>query len=143
MHLITRGFIPNYTIWTMHGEVGVNVPQKNVDVAMPDVALHEAVTNEETMATVNDVFMNTLADDTEHDDGISQLVHNVESGFLNDRQLRKLEKMRQDGKTPLYKNCPISKLEADFMLLEFKSTNGLSDKGFHQLLGIIRKMISC
>ena len=28
------------------------------------------------------------------------------------------------------------------MLLEFKSTNGLSDKGFDQLLGIIRKMLS-
>jgi hypothetical protein len=35
----------------------------------------------------------------------------------------------------------MSKLEADIMLLEFKSTNGLSDKGFDQLLGIIRKMI--
>jgi hypothetical protein len=85
--------------------------------------------------------MNTLADDTEHDDGISQLVRNVERGFLSDRQLRKLEKMRQDGKTPLYKDCPMSKLEADIMLLEFKSTNGLSDKGFDQLLGIIRKML--
>ena len=49
--------------------------------------------------------------------------------------------MRQDGKTPLYRNCPMSKLEADIMLLEFKSTNGLSDKGFDQLLGIIRKML--
>ena len=49
--------------------------------------------------------------------------------------------MRQDDKTQLYKNCAMSKLEADIML-EFKSTNGLSDKGFDQLLGIIRKMLS-
>ena len=35
----------------------------------------------------------------------------------------------------------MSKLEADIMLLEFKSTNGLSDKVFNQLLGIIRKML--
>ena len=35
----------------------------------------------------------------------------------------------------------MSKLEADIMLLEFKSTNGLSDKGFDQLLDIIRKML--
>ena len=49
--------------------------------------------------------------------------------------------MRQDDKTPLYKNCPMSKLEADIMLLEFKSTNELSDKGFDQLLGIIRNML--
>jgi hypothetical protein len=58
------------------------------------------------------VFMNTLADDIEHGDGISQLVCNVKSGFLSDRQLRKLEKTRQDGKTLLYKDCPMSKLEA-------------------------------
>jgi hypothetical protein len=88
MHLITRGFMPNYMIWTMHDEVGVNVPHENDDVSMADVALHEDVTNEEPIATVNDVFMNTLADDTEHDNGISQLVRNVESGFLSDRQLK-------------------------------------------------------
>ena len=105
----------------------MNVPQENNDdVAMPDIALHEAVTNEEPMATVNYVFMNTLADDIEDDDGISQLVRNVESGFLSGRQLRKLEKIRYDGKTPLYKDCPVNKLEADIMLLGFKFTNGLS-----------------
>ena len=35
----------------------------------------------------------------------------------------------------------MSKLKANIMLLEFKSTNGLSDKGFDQLLDIIRKML--
>jgi hypothetical protein len=84
--------MPNYTIWSMLGEVGVNVPQENNnDVAMPDVALHDAITdegfgvNKEPMATVNDVFRNMLADDTLHLDGIDQLLRNVESGFLSDR----------------------------------------------------------
>jgi hypothetical protein len=69
---------------------------------MPDVALHDVVTNEEPgvntepMAIINDVFRNTLADDTKHEDDISQLLHNVESEFLSDRYLRKLEIMRQD-----------------------------------------------
>jgi hypothetical protein len=130
----------------MHGEVGVNVPQENDDdVTMPNVALHEAITepgvNIEPMAIVNDVFRNTLANDTEDNDGISQLLRNVESGCLSETHQRKLEKMRQDGKTPLYKDCLVSKLEADIMLLGFKSTNGLSDKGFNQLLGIIRKLL--
>ena len=130
--------MPNYTIWTMHGEVGVNVLQGNDDdVDMPDVAIHDAdeepSVNTKPMATVNNVFSNTLTDDTEDNDGIFQLLRNVETGCLCERQLRKLEKMRQDGKTPLYRNCPMSKL--------FKSTNGLSDKGFNQLLGIIRKML--
>ena len=112
---------------------------------MPDVALHEAITepcvNMEPMATVNDVFRNMLADETEDNDGISQLLRNVETRCLSERQLIKLEKMRQDGKTPLYKNCPMSKLEAEIMLLEFKSINRLSNKDFDQGLGIIRKML--
>jgi hypothetical protein len=54
----------------MHGEVGVNVPHENDDdVAMLDVALHNADeepnVNTEPMATVNDVFRNMLANDTE------------------------------------------------------------------------------
>jgi hypothetical protein len=130
----------------MHGEVCVNVPQENNDdAAMPNVDIHDAdeepSVNTEPIATVNDVLRNTLADDTKDNDGISQLLHNVETGCLSERQLRKLDKMRQDGKTPLYKNCPMSKLEADIMLLEFKSTNRLSDKGFNQLLGIIRILL--
>ena len=68
--------MPNYMIWTMHGEVGVNVLQENDDdVDMPDVAIHyadeESGVNTELMATVNNVFRNTLADDTEDNDGIS------------------------------------------------------------------------
>ena len=82
--------MPNYTIWTMHGEIGVNVPQKNNDdVAMPDVAIHDADmeprVNTEHMATVNDVFGNTLADDTDDNDGISQLLCNVETRCLSER----------------------------------------------------------
>ena len=74
--------MPNYMIWTMHGEVGVNVLQENNDdVDMPDVAIHNADkgVNTEPMATVNNVFRNTLADDTEDNDGISQLLRNVET----------------------------------------------------------------
>ena len=90
MHLITMGFMPNYMIWTMHDEVGVNVPQENDDdVDMPDIAIHDADeepgVNMEPMATVNDVFRNTLADDTEDNDGISQLLYNVETGCLSER----------------------------------------------------------
>ena len=68
------------------------------DVDMPDVAIHDAdeesgVTTE-PMATVNNVFRNTLVDDTEDNDGISQLLRNVETECLSERQLRKLEKIR-------------------------------------------------
>ena len=79
----------------MHGEVVVNVLQKNDDdVDMPDVAIHDADeepgVNTEPMDTVNNVFRNTLADDTEDNDGIFQLLHNVETGCLSERQLRNI-----------------------------------------------------
>ena len=82
--------MPNYTIWTMHGEVGVNVLRENDDdVDMPNVAIHDAdeepSVNTEPMATVNNVFRNTLADDTEDNDGISQLLRTVETGCLSKR----------------------------------------------------------
>ena len=77
------------------------------------IAIHDANeepdVNTKPMATVNNVFRNMLADDTEDNDGISQLLRNAETGCLSERQLRKLEKMRQDGKTPLYRNYPMSR----------------------------------
>ena len=81
--------MPNYTIWTMHDEVGVNVLQENDDDGdMPNVAIHDAdedpSVNTEPMDTVNNVFRNTLADDTEDNDGISQLLCNVETGCLSE-----------------------------------------------------------
>ena len=74
----------------MHGEVGVNVLQGNDDdVDMPDVAIHDAdekpSVNMELMAIVNNVFRNTLANDTEDNNGISQLLRNVETGCLSER----------------------------------------------------------
>ena len=83
----------------MHGEVGVNVLRENDDdVDMLDVAIHDADeelgVNTKPMAIVNNMFRNTLADDIEDNDGISQLLHNVETECLSERQLRKLEKMR-------------------------------------------------
>ena len=74
----------------MHGEVGVNVLQENDDdVDMPDGAIHDADkepgVNTEPMAAVNNMFRNTLADNIEDNDGISQLLRNVETGCLSKR----------------------------------------------------------
>jgi hypothetical protein len=138
----------DYTIWTLHGEVGQNVAQENNDdVPMPSVSLNAFLPIDDyqcytvPVPTNDNVFRNTLVDDTEENDGISQFLHDVHGGFLSATQLKKLEIMRKDAKTPLYPTCPISKLEANIMLLEFKSTNGLSDKGFDSLLGILHKLL--
>ena len=59
----------------------------NVD--MPNIAIHDADeepgVSTEPMVIVNNVFRNMLADDTEDNDGISQLLRNVETGCLSER----------------------------------------------------------
>jgi hypothetical protein len=48
MSLDYQGFMRDYTIWSRHWEVGENILQETFDdVIMPDVAPHEAITNEE------------------------------------------------------------------------------------------------
>jgi hypothetical protein len=64
-----------------------------------------------------------------------------EPDFLDEKNLMKLEQMRKDAKTPLYLDCSMSKLEADLMLLEMKSSYGLSYKGFDNLLSLLQKML--
>jgi hypothetical protein len=60
----------NYMIWSKHGKVTENVLQETFDsVIMSDVA-SQAVTKKQ-VATKDNVFRNTIVDDTKHDDGIS------------------------------------------------------------------------
>ena len=74
-------------------------------------------------------------------DAPMKMLRDAEPEFLNPRHLRKLEKIRNDAKVPLYEGCKVSKLEADLMLLEMKSTHGLSDKGFGELLCVLEKLL--
>ena len=45
----------------------------------------EAGVNTQLVATNDDVFRNMLADDTVEDDGLSQMLCDVEGGFLSAR----------------------------------------------------------
>lgn len=93
--------------------------------------------NCEEPAVSNEVFRNTLADNT-YTDGQDQMLHDVEPGFLSPKNLRWLEQMRKDAKTPLYRTCKVSKLEANLRLLDAK---GLSDKGFEDLLHVVKNLL--
>ena len=97
-------------------------------------------TNVNMIEVVKDVFRNTLADDTVKD-GLSKMLGDVEPGFLSPRNLEELEKMRKDAKVPFYLGCKVNKLEVDLMLLDMKSTRGLSDKGFEDMLCVLEKLL--
>ena len=70
------------------------------------------------------------------------MIRDGEPKFLDEKNLKKLEQMRKDAKTPLFNGSSMTKLEANLLLLEMKSRNGLSDKGFDDLLTHLkRKML--
>ena len=74
-------------------------------------------------------------------DALDQMIRDGEPEFIDEKNLKKLEQIRIDAKTPLYPCCSVSKLEANLMLLEMKSSNGLSDKGFDDLLSLLQKLL--
>ncbi|OEL28854.1 hypothetical protein BAE44_0010127 [Dichanthelium oligosanthes] len=69
------------------------------------------------------------------------MLRDAEPGFFSLRHLEKLEKMRKDAKVPLYPGCNVTKLEVDLMLLDLKSTHGLSDKGFEDMFYVLEKLL--
>jgi len=69
------------------------------------VVIQETCVNREEV--VNDVFRNTLPDDTMKD-AISEMSRDAELGILIPKQLEKLEKMRKYAKIPLYMGCIVS-----------------------------------
>ena len=138
-HLITRGFIEDYKVWTKHGESMEDDQGGDERVTALDGTPALDVNAEEV---VNDVFRDTLADDAVEDD-ISRMLHDAEPGILCPRQLEKLRNMRKDAKTLLYPGCEVSKLEADLMLLALKSAHGLSDKCFGDVLRVLKKLLPC
>jgi hypothetical protein len=56
---------------------------------------------------------------------------------------KKFEKILEDHKKLLYPNCKQGhkKLGSTLGLLQWKATNGVTDKGFEELLGIIKNML--
>ena len=74
-------------------------------------------------------------------DGLDQMMRDGEPEFLGARNLKKLEQMRKGEKISLYLGSNVTKLEADLLLLEMKSSNGLSDKGFDDLLSLLCKLL--
>lgn len=111
-----------------------------LDDATQDYCVPKRIGVSEEEVANNDVFKNSLADDT-MDDGFSKMPCDVEPLFLRPRQMKKLEKMRNDDKIPLFLGCEVSKLEFNLMLLARKSTNGLSGKGFKDLQCVLKKLL--
>lgn len=94
------------------------------------------------LVAINDVvFRNILANGINHEDVISQPLHDMENVLLSARKLKKDNDNEKRRKTLLYISCLVNKLQANIMLLGPKSTHKSSDKGFDDLLCILRKLL--
>lgn len=114
-HLVKKGMDPTYTTWVFHGE-------------MPDdYTVNEDVQILEACRMYKDAFM----------DGestvIKEMIESKDSDFIHSIE---------EAETPLYPSCmKYTKMSALVVLFKHKITNGLSDKGFGEILTILCDML--
>ena len=144
-HLLRRGFIPGYYCWSKHGERGVRQedneeeedadeiyrrmsPEEYGDTAMEDNEEEGGGNEEEQHAS------------DESDDGLGRVISDAKDQCYTKREKLKLEAMLHDHRKLLYPNCEdgSTKLGTTLELLKWKAEFGLCDKGFENLLKILK-----
>ena len=90
-----------------------------------------------------DTAMGEPEEDTEGyvvEDDLGQMLREAEEGCEIEKESRDLKRMLEDYKILLYPDCKQDqkKLGTTLELLQWKTSNGLSDKGFEELLKLIK-----
>ena len=90
--------------------------------------------------------MGELEEDTEGyivEDDLGQMLCETEKICETENELRDLKHMLQDYRTLLYPDCKQGhkKLGTTLELLQWKASNGLFDKGFEELLKLIKSLL--
>ncbi|WVZ49430.1 hypothetical protein U9M48_000795 [Paspalum notatum var. saurae] len=134
--LMKRGFMPNYVCWTKHGESGVMLRDDEDD----EEEFHNVDYAEHPF------FADTMmgdGEDVEETDALGAMLQGAEKYYDNENVRKKLERMMEDHKTPLYPDCKEGhkKLRSTLELLQWKAANGISDKAFTQLLKLIKEFL--
>jgi hypothetical protein len=105
VHLIERGFMDNYTLWTKHGEPGVLMEDDedaDDDNNIRDFAhLYEAgAFDDEPM----DEAKENAIEEQPYDE-LGQVLLNAQKDSENVKESKKFEKMLEDHKNLLYPDC--------------------------------------
>ena len=71
------------------------------------------------------------------------MLREAEEGCETEKKSRDLKRMLEDYRTLLYPDCKQDqkKLGTTLELLQWKASNGLSDKGFEELLKFIKNLL--
>ncbi|GJV05091.1 hypothetical protein Tco_1338660 [Tanacetum coccineum] len=118
-HLISTGFVERYTCWSWHGEL------------LPE---HDTVDSDHSEDDDNDSY------DSGHDN-LDDMLHDLE-GEIDEDNHAKFQELFVDAKKPLYDGCKkFTKLSPVLRLFDVKAANGISDKGFTDILEVVHEFI--
>ena len=140
-HIFANGFMEKYVCWTKHGEQGVTMEdneEEYFDDHFPGNAGIGAFDDDIPMEEPEvDVAENDPSDD------LGQALHNVQADCESETERLKFQKLLEDHHKLLYPDCQngLKKLGTTLELLQWKATNGVSDKGFGELLKLVKKML--
>src|SRR4051812_8110541 len=134
IHLLYKGFMPHYNVWTKHGEIGVmmedNEEEEYDENYVPpeygDAATGEAEDQEEP--------------DDVPDDDLRRVIVDERTQCESEKEKLKFDRMLEDHKKGLYPNCEvgITKLSTVLEMLQWKADNVVPDKGFEQVLKVFK-----
>ncbi|CAN6342778.1 unnamed protein product [Urochloa humidicola] len=145
-HIFQNGFMSNYNLWTKHGEPGVVMGDNEEDdeednhTLPPDWAfVHEAGGFEDD--PMDEGEANVLQEEPPNE--LGQVLLDAQKDSETVKERLKFEKMLEDQKRSLYPGCKPEqkKLGTSLEMLKWKASNGVTDKGFIELLAIVKNML--
>jgi len=142
-HIYDRGFMRSYNVWTKHGEHGVMMEDNEEDDDnndIPDWAfLHEVGGFQDE--PMDECEANVAQE--QPPDELGQVLVDAQKDSETAKEQKKFENMLEDHRKLLYPGCKPEqkKLGTTLEMLKWKATNGVTDKGFGELLTIVKNML--
>ena len=152
-HLLYKGFMPHYNVWTRHGEIGVMMEdgeEEEYDDNYVPPEYGDATEHQEEPDDVHDDAATGEAaedqeepDDVPDDDDLRRVIVDARTQCESQKEKLKFDRMLEDHKKGLYPNCEDgnTKLGTVLELLQWKAENDVPDKGFEKLLKILKKKL--
>ncbi|XP_012699406.1 uncharacterized protein LOC101760907, partial [Setaria italica] len=140
-HLFKYGFMPNYLVWTKHGELGVVMEdgeEEEEDDTIPDWVAGQAFAG----TTMGEADEDEFAENDPTDD-LGQVIRDAYRDCETEKEAAKLQRMIDDHQKLLYPGCQQGhkKLGTTLEFVQWKAKNGVSDKAFQGMLRIVKKIL--
>jgi hypothetical protein len=134
--------MPNYVVWTKHGERGVimedveedddNIPDWTQKGAFADDPMGEDYDSMEETQGASDPL-----------DDLGEVLRDAKEDCERVKESKKFEHILEVHKKPLYLDCKEGRkmLSSTLEMLQWKAKNGVYDEGFDELMMIIKDML--